>query len=111
MRNVGTDTVASVRLALEQYGQVVDDPNADLQLYDDLAPGESGTATTMLVYNGYVEWQSGVRYGTVTPLLREVVVARGGTMESLQKLSGWEEYVEQAPPPDAPAPPRSEART
>lgn len=111
VRNVGTDTVTSVRLALEQYGQVLDDPNAGLQLYQDLAPGESATATTMLVYNGYVEWQFGVRYGTVAPRLHQVVVARGGTPEYLEKLSGWEEYVERAPEPDAPAAPRSEART
>jgi hypothetical protein len=110
VRNVGPDTVTTVDLVLEQYGQVIDDFNARLHLYENVAPGESATATTMLVYNGYLEWHSAVRYGTVTPRVVTVMYARNGRLNSLEKVSGWEEYAEKVPEPAEPASPRSEAR-
>jgi hypothetical protein len=110
VRNVGPDTVTSVHLVLEQYGRVID-PDARLHLYENVAPGESATATAMLVYKGYVDWHSAVRYGTVAPRVASMMVARNGALVSLDRISGWEEYAEKVSRPAEPAPPMSRART
>lgn len=112
VRNVGRDTVMSVDLVLEQFGRAVGDDALNPEIvYQPVAPGETRTASAMVVYSYYNAWHSMVRYGAVRPRVAQVLVTRKGSREYLEKLSGWEEYVDRArEAKDAPPAPAAAAR-
>lgn len=110
VKNVGRDTVMSVRLVLEQWGQPVGDNDLNPEIaYEPLAPGETRTASAMVVYSYYNAAHSTVRHGTVTPRVARVLVTRKNGREYLEKLSGWEAYLDQARDAKEPSPPPAAA--
>ncbi|HEX8392322.1 MAG TPA: DUF2939 domain-containing protein [Longimicrobium sp.] len=93
--NTGRDTLTGVAVDLEYLGEPIDQENARPHSFDRIAPGQTVLATSIMVeYNGYVPWHGTLRFGTLTPRVRNVFVTMDNDSHYVAELEDWQEYMD-----------------